>query len=538
MKQIFKAFFLLIASIAISCNKTDSVMLETNTDELTAEDAKKEFAIILSKAVADNKDLRHFIKNEAIQRFDCDNDVFYPYIKDKVVSEGLTFKEILSSYADTDRLELLEYVEPRLNILVPDWSWLGAFSVNDWNPDDAAIAVGYETDLERKPIYADGAEVGELSVGQFPSFPTLIVKSNERMVQTATATKSSPAQYAFADEAFDGSKYPDTKVEHEYYEIGIDGVPYVGDYMSANELNSYVIGAYDEFGDDVYAAHRDYIYFGMTNSNQEGRLNPRINERIHKIKFRNNHFSIEALTESGDFGQIELEDEYKINDCWKSAQDLRNKFYADGNIELRFLISIGNIDDEPTTIKKMVTASFSDVFAISKSDLDYRHKTWFCKDWFIYTVDPSYYYPKWFTVDLRIPNWDISSQSSVVMIEVEEWDDGAQYTHTSNMESTYMQNFEINASLEGGLGGTGSGESVSGDLKYKVGLGYGNSSSTKMVETVTTVRTDVSDDLGTAYLNYMDPVVIGEETRNGVAGYNVKTFSTGVVDMMILPIFE
>lgn len=44
--------------------------------------------------------------------------------------------------------------------------------------------------------------------------------------------------------------------------------------------------------------------------------------------------------------------------------------------------------------------------------------------------------------------------------------------------------------------------------------------------------------VGTAYLNYMDPVVIGEETRNGVAGYNVKTFSTGVVDMMILPIFE
>ena len=528
MKQIFKAFFLLIASIAISCNKTDSVMLETNTAKLTAKDAKKEFAIILSKAVADNKDLRHFIKDEALQRFDRDNDVFYPYVKDKVVSEGLTFREILSSYTDPDRLELLEYVEPRLNILVPDWSWLGAFSVNDWNPDDAAIAVGYETDLEKKPIYADGVKVGELSVGQFPSFPTLIVKSNERMVQTAVATKSSPAQYAFADEAFDGARYPETKVDHQYYEIGIDGVPYVGNYMSPGELNSYVIGAYDEFGDDVYAAHRDYIYFGMTNSNQEGRLNTRINECIHKIKFRGMYLQHDAIRESGDFvdkGQIL---EYKENDSWQTTQSLRNTFYSDGNIELRFHITIGNKSGVATQISKMVHASFADVFAISKSDLDFRHKTWFCKDWFVYTVDYAYFYPRWFTVDLRIPNWDVSSQSSTVMIEVEEHDDGDLEYYESNVQSTYMNNFKFDASSDVTLGTVG----------LKLGLGYGYTSTETKSEKITTQRSDVSDDLGSAYLNYMDPVVIGEETRNGVAGYNVKTFSTGVVDMMILPIFE
>lgn len=89
MKQIFKAFFLLIASIAISCNKTDSVMLETNTAKLTAEDAKKEFAIILSKAVADNNDLRHFIKDEALQRFDRDNDVFFRTLRIKLYQRAL-----------------------------------------------------------------------------------------------------------------------------------------------------------------------------------------------------------------------------------------------------------------------------------------------------------------------------------------------------------------------------------------------------------------------------------------------------------------
>lgn len=266
--------------------------------------------------------------------------------------------------------------------------------------------------------------------------------------------------------------------------------------MSQSELNSYVIGAYDEFGDDVYAAHRDYVYFGMTNSNLEGRLNTRINECIHKIKFRGMYLQHNAIRESGDFvdkGQIL---EYKENDLWQTAQSLRNTFYSDGNIELRFHIAIGNKSGVATQISKMVHASFADVFAISKSDLDYRHKTWFCQDWFVYTVDYAYFYPRWFTVNLRIPNWDISSQSAVVMIEVEEHDDGDLENYESNVQSTYMNNFKFDAS------------------------------------------SDVSDDLGSAYLNYMDPIIIGEETRNGVAGYNVKTFSTGVVDMMILPIFE
>ena len=76
---------------------------------------------------------------------------------------------------------------------------------------------------------------------------------------------------------------------------------------------------------------------------------------------------------------------------------------------------------------------------------------------------------------------------------------------------------------------------INGD---KFGLGYGNTTTIKSGETVTTQRIDASDKLGATYVDYMDPIIVGEETRNGVAGYNVKTFHTGTVEMMIFPVFE
>lgn len=521
MKQIFKAFFLLIASIAISCNKTDAVMLETNTAKLTAEDAKKEFAIILSKAVAANKDLRHFIKDEALQRFDRDNDVFYPYIKDKVVSEGLTFKEILSSYADTDRLELLEYVEPKLNILVPDWSWLGAFSINDWNPDDPNIAVGYETCLINKPIYADGELIGELGVNQFPAFPLLIVKSNERMVLTTVATKSSPAQYDFLDDTFNAALTLNTKaVQSQHYDIEIDGVPYIGNYMLPSQLNSYVLDAYDEFKDDVYAAHRDYVYYGMTYENTVGRRNHRISECIHKIRFRGLYDALDAIQEDGDFIEKHENVNGNIYNSELTIQQLRDLYYSDGSIELRFDVTIGNKNGAAFSLPLFVPATFSDMYAIVKADLEYKHKTLFSKEKYVYNVNTGYFHAKWMTVNLRLPSWDISTQSSVITIEVEEVDDGDTYNCVSNIENTFMQNFDFNYN------------------SAKFGLGYGNTTTIKSGETVTTQRIDASDKLGATYVDYMDPIIVGEETRNGVAGYNVKTFHTGTVEMMIFPVFE
>lgn len=75
-------------------------------------------------------------------------------------------------------------------------------------------------------------------------------------------------------------------------------------------------------------------------------------------------------------------------------------------------------------------------------------------------------------------------------------------------------------------------------IKVKDGLGYGSTTTEKKSSICKIQRTNTSDDFGTAYLNYMDPVIIGTETKNNINGYKVKVYDTGTVDMMIIPIYE
>ena len=55
-----------------------------------------------------------------------------------------------------------------------------------------------------------------------------------------------------------------------------------------------------------------------------------------------------------------------------------------------------------------------------------------------------------------------------------------------------------------------------------------------MEETVVETTTG-SDELGTIELNFMDPVVTGQSTKNGKSGYLINTVTSGTVTMMIMP---
>ena len=527
-----------IITIVLSCSKDQLVLpVGGDTTMLSPEDARCKFAKVLSSAVSDNEDLRMFIHNEARKEFDMDFDVFYPFVKDMTVSKDMTFREILLQYISEEELNCIEESEPKLNILVPDWKWLGCFSIKDWDPECEIPAVGYESLSIEKTIFADGSEVGKITSAQIPAFPIIIVKSNERMIYNKT--KSGDLQFDFANEAFNPACYPKTKVEHEYYDIIVDGEPDVSNFMPASSLNSFVTNAYDEFLGNEYAAHRDYIYFGMTEDNTVGQLNTHINECIHKIKFSNSYSSMDGIRENGDFVDKSFTYEYKENDNWQTAEQLRNIFYSEGNIELHFHITFVNQSGIATTIPKVVTADFEDMFALKHVSLDFRHRTWFCRDWYVYSINHSFIYPRWFEVNLRIPNWDITTQSSSVFIMVEEYDDGTSYTYESSVEATYMKNFSLNADASGSVGGSSnSGNNSSLTGQFKIGLGYGSSTTEKESSTCRIQRTDTSDSFGAAYLNYMDPVIIGETTKGGIEGYNIKLYETGMIDMIILPIYE
>lgn len=117
------------ALFILSCTQDDNLFVEGNTvdvsvqPELTTAEAQTKFAIILSKAVSNSEEVRRFLKEEALAYFDNDNDVFYPFVKDKIVAGtgSQTFRNILLSYCDSEEeLEAIEKSLPLLNILIPD----------------------------------------------------------------------------------------------------------------------------------------------------------------------------------------------------------------------------------------------------------------------------------------------------------------------------------------------------------------------------------------------------------------------------------
>lgn len=121
-KNILSLLLTTLALVLSSCSKTTN--FENNPSINDAYSAAESFSQILSKATHENQDLRLFIKSKALEQFDKDYDVFYPFVKDSEIGQGKTFREILLQYTDEKTLCDIERTIPKLTILVPDWSWL------------------------------------------------------------------------------------------------------------------------------------------------------------------------------------------------------------------------------------------------------------------------------------------------------------------------------------------------------------------------------------------------------------------------------
>lgn len=111
MKTIKSITFSLVCIFAlIGCTKTtDNGNMVVPTEEGTD---LRDFAEILSLAVYNEPELREFLKKEALKEFDRDYDVFYPFVKNSIVCDGQTFRDLLLKYDDANHLPLIEEKEP------------------------------------------------------------------------------------------------------------------------------------------------------------------------------------------------------------------------------------------------------------------------------------------------------------------------------------------------------------------------------------------------------------------------------------------
>ena len=540
--------FALMLLFACSVNTNDQNLsvdeCEINT-LLAPRDAMEDFSIILSKAVADNEALRLFIKEQAMLCFDNDYDVLYQAVKSVMVSREQTFRDILLKYCDECQLATIEYSLPKLTILVPDFSWVDSecFSILAWDPHNPQIAVGFDDREDKHPIYYAGELVCEIPKDDFPSFPTLIVKDNER-IRSIVATKSGIAEYSFVDPAFDGSKRKmrtkgglwgdiDEVLDNDE-DPGVNLVSQVGNTISASELSVIspkTVLAYDEFGTGWgNACQRDYIYYGMSQTNtNNGVLDLFQRDMIYRIAL-----SSGGLWSSGDAQNEDVAMQpgfVSYNSDLPDCADAVRRMWGNGNYEIKIEIYQQPLNSSPQSIGVLVfTISPSDLMYVTKCNRNY-HWNILGQSWNTYTLNQSYIEPKWYYPNqgalYTISNgWDLSSNSDNIFVRITEVDQSVSYSYTQTV--SFKHTDAVSTSTQ--TNPDGSQEEV----KIKGSYGVSGSTSTESTDqqTFTYTRKESSDTLGTLLVGYIDNVITA---KNGNV-YNLKRYSTGNFYMSIIPI--
>lgn len=176
---------------------------------------------------------------------------------------------------------------------------------------------------------------------------------------------------------------------------------------------------------------------------------------------------------------------------------------------------------------KYETASFGDLFALTHVDLDYRHRTMFCRDWYVYTIEDSYIIPKWFEVNIQLPRWDVSCHSAIMNIRIEEYDPSKEVDREITISESFMENFTFDINGEAGV------DSSDVSVNTKIGYGYGSTSKTETSRKTTIKSTEGSDLLCDMRIHYCDSVIDREDPEGN--GYYASFMDQGEMQIIILP---
>ena len=535
--MIMKKYFVSLFCIAAFCACTDQVndfpaqpdraqsktINQAPLDQVTAQ---KKFAKALSKAVSNSLDVRKFLKAEAVAQFDNDYDIFYPLVKNKIVYDNQSLRDILLSYCkDENELVQIEQSLPLLNILVPDLSLFWDFNAEKWNVDDKEVSVICRDDKDNT-LYENGENIGKMTTGDIPDFPCLVVKNNERMKVSSVKTRSGEATYEFLSDAFDGSK---RKLQTRHYEEDINLQPTedLEAYVNGSEIMSSVKDAWNEFKNVPNAYQRDYIYYGITKENKPGTLNRYIREKLYRFRIAANAYS--AINDPTQ--DPTLQDTQK-NKGYLTNEEIIQKIWTDGNFEFHFKSYISGEDSKEAMEAKLTfTINPRDAFSLEKIHLKHKNSTAFRQSKNFYTVDGKNLRSKWIYPEKSDKNaddlvftlpWDLYNKSLSIFMFVEEWDKGQTITQEKSVVSEFINKADFSIEGSGSIGKV--------SLSTKLGYGF---SHTKTVSNKATIQTTVeSDPLGTLYFQYNDPIIRDE--INGT--YKLYNVSSGSVVATLLPV--
>lgn len=494
--------------------------IEKKVSEVTAE---RSFAKILSVAAAKDASLRTFLKQEAQKEFDKDYDVFYPYVKDKLIEQGKTLRDILVECSSEEEISVIENSAPLLTIMIPDLGSFNAFSVNNWDPSQDQIATTYAAGNGNSVFFAEGDSLLSLSAGSLPNFPFLVVKSNERMkvVGSTSSTRAGnvPSHYDFVDPSYNGTKVNQTR-NSNYDEKNSEIAPEEKPYLKKEQLDSRCIEAYNLAKNNKYLIDREYIYYNLSPQNpSNGELDPYIREKLYMFRVSPSIYSSIIDEQLGEDPKLKDDAYYKKGH--PSTEQIAKDLWTNGAFEIVFQSYKGGnglVETKPISVKG------SDLFYIDKFHVSYQHHTKFRHSKWWYSTTPDDLKGKWVdlsAMDLYLTDaWDLVNSPLSYYIKIFEKDNGTLKTTSENYTASFVSKSEF------GLSG--------GNDKVKFNLGFSGQSTTQQTYTVSYQYKDENDDLGSVLLNFKDPVIVSDEHATS-KGYQMYSLNTGAMDIVIAP---
>lgn len=516
-----------------SCNSDYSEVNDLNPTSLyekqniSESEAQESFARILSLVVSKEASVRKFLKDEAIKQFDKDYDVFYPYVKERIIGDGQTFRDILVSYSSEERVSEIERSLPLLTIMVPDLSDFGAFSVEEWDTEDDQVAVTYRTGNDNSVFYAEGDSLLSLPEEDLPAFPFLVVKSNERMkvvgkVGMTRAGGEASYMYDFADPAFDGMTTKQTRASY-YDETNTEQIPDDKPYMKRAEMDKRCVEAYNLYKGNNNLIDREYIYYNLSPSNsQNGILNRNIREKLYKFRISPELYQKLTMPENAQEDPHLNSEATFYKKGLPSHGQIAKDLWTDGAFEFVIDVYMGNSSLAET---KTFSVRGNDLFYISKFNVRYKHKTAFRHSKWWYSTTPDKLKARW--VNLSDQNfyltktWDLLTDPLSIYIKVFERDSGKKIRTTDSYTTTYTANTNV-------------GTEFNIDA-VKFNIGFSGGITTSKTTTISYEYADENDELGSIYFNFRDPVIISDKSVS-TKGYEMYSLKTGGIELLIAPV--
>lgn len=517
---------LLFSTLIFSCEKKidSSENLEVIKNKVN-KNYYNEFAIILSKAVNENTQIRNFIKENALLEIDYDHDVFYQFVKDKKVLNDLTFGDILKKYETSpNQLKEIEKGAPLLTIFIPTIK-PSNFSPETWRSDSVIPLVAtniMDTD-EMIPVYENGEKIISLKSNEIPGFPVLVVKANERIRikanQNIKASNSlTSSAFEFVSPQFDNSDKTKKILANNKLKAGnlanSSGVV-LGDPLP---IDPSVINAYNIFGTDVSKWQRDHVYYKLSPTDTTGPLQTNMIESVVSLSLtKDAYLKISDQAEDpkrtpNTNKTIDLPAGYDRSTIMSLIQ---NNMWTEGKYEFRFDFLINNKAGIGATYQYFLPLSPDDLFYIPNT---YTTRTVNGKSTLLVVYSTTQVHGRTgpTRVDLNIPiiNWDLKSNAPIWKISLCEVDTQEEIFEKEAVTNEFATNFGVNFSI------------------LKIGFNFGQTNKESFTKEISTRRTLGEDNLGSVLVNFGDPIIQRYDPR----GSSLTTYNNAYFSIQVMPV--